>query len=301
MEIINGCLWVTYTNDLENPVNIGALTPEQLGTEGLAYYPLPDGTYGVMAGTAMYLADIEIPATYKGKAVTQILPNAFKNATNLTSITIPDSVTSIGNSAFDACTGLTSITIPNSVTSIESGAFANCDSLKTLIYTGTEKEWQSIDKADDWADIREDVTVQCETKTANVVIAEYAGTNTWANGTLYSDVQMNEDITVAVTITTLPYVYQNSGKYYESDGSWRIYQKEIPSITVTAAEGKTIVSVKVTYVSSKGGVLLNGDAQIETGTVISVDANSITLGVGNTSADVSNGQVRITAIEVIYN
>ena len=42
---------------------------------------------------------------------------------NLTSITIPNSVTSIGGSAFSGCTNLTSITIPNSVTSIGGSAF----------------------------------------------------------------------------------------------------------------------------------------------------------------------------------
>ena len=66
-------------------------------------------------------------------------------------------------------------------------------------------------------------------------------------------------------------------------------------------DGKTIVSVKITYESNKTGVLLNGEAQIDTDAVIEVNANSITLGVGNTDASVTNGQVRITAIEVVYN
>ena len=64
------------------------------------FYPLPDGTYGIMAGKTQYLEDIEIPATYNGKAVTKILPSAFYGAVNLKSITIPDSVTSIGYRAF---------------------------------------------------------------------------------------------------------------------------------------------------------------------------------------------------------
>ena len=77
--------------------------PRPDGTEGLEYYLFPDGTYGVTAGTALYLAEIEIPATYNGKAVTQILPQAFENAKNLTSISIPDSITSIGEDAFLGC------------------------------------------------------------------------------------------------------------------------------------------------------------------------------------------------------
>ena len=51
---------------------------------------------------------------------------------NLTSITIPDSVTSIGDRAFNSCTGLTSITIPNSVTSIGDYAFSGCSGLTSI-------------------------------------------------------------------------------------------------------------------------------------------------------------------------
>ena len=45
--------------------------------------------------------------------------------------------------------------------------------------------------------------------------------------------------------------------------------------------------------------MLNGTAQVKSGTVVTVDAQSITFGVGNTGS-ATNGQVRITAIEVIY-
>ena len=51
----------------------------------------------------------------------------------LTSITIPNSVTSIGNSAFSGCSSLTSITIPNSVNSIGHYAFYRCESLTSAV------------------------------------------------------------------------------------------------------------------------------------------------------------------------
>ena len=70
------------------------------------------------------LTSITIP-----NSITCIEGSTFMGCSSLTSITIPNSVTSIGNSAFSGCSSLTSITIPNSVTSIASSVFSGCISL----------------------------------------------------------------------------------------------------------------------------------------------------------------------------
>ncbi|MDR2717327.1 MAG: leucine-rich repeat domain-containing protein [Treponema sp.] len=57
--------------------------------------------------------------------------------TDVSSFTIPNSVTVIGDSAFGGQDSLTSVTIPNSVASIEDYAFTTCSVLTRVIFQGT--------------------------------------------------------------------------------------------------------------------------------------------------------------------
>jgi len=67
--------------------------------------------------------------------VTSIGTDAFSLCGNLTSITIPNSVTTIKRNAFSS-SGLTSITIPNSVTTIEEYVFTGCPKLTSITFQG---------------------------------------------------------------------------------------------------------------------------------------------------------------------
>jgi hypothetical protein len=97
-----------------------------------------DYTYTVNNGTITITrytgpgGDVTIPGTINGLPVRGIGDGAFFNCTNLTNVTIPNSVTSIGTSAFDSCTSLTSVTIPNSVKSIGDHAFDNLTRLTSV-------------------------------------------------------------------------------------------------------------------------------------------------------------------------
>jgi hypothetical protein len=127
----------------------------------------------------------------------------------------------------------------------------------------------------------------------SVTIADYADANNWTNETQYKTVIIDNVITVTAKGGG------NTGKYYVNGENWRMYQTGSAKVTITASNGKTIKSVKVSYAIEKGGVLKNGSTTVSSGTVVTVNATSITLTVGN-SGSATNGQVRITAIEVIY-
>ena len=65
-------------------------------------------------------------------SVTGIGDYAFEDCTGLTSITIPKSVTDVGEYIFHYCTGLTNVNIPNGVTTIWDGTFDGCIGLTTI-------------------------------------------------------------------------------------------------------------------------------------------------------------------------
>ena len=99
---------------------------------------IPLTTININDGLTYYVAIIEnnafkdctnLTSITIGNSVISIGASAFQNCSGLTSVTIPDSVASIGASAFNSCTSLTSATIGNSVTSIGTNAFNSCTSL----------------------------------------------------------------------------------------------------------------------------------------------------------------------------
>lgn len=95
------------------------------GTDGAEYSVV---TLGAECFSACYnLSSITIPST-----VTVIGVRCFKECGSLTSIVISSSVTSLGYECFYGCSSLVSIIIPSSVTSLDWSCFWDCKSLTSI-------------------------------------------------------------------------------------------------------------------------------------------------------------------------
>lgn len=107
--------------------------------------------YNILGGTAQvtfystnghinYTGNMIIPSTVTYNnvvfSVSQIGPNAFKDCSGISSVTISEGIIYISGSAFKNCSGLTSVTIPNSVQSINTEAFNGCYGLTSIICFG---------------------------------------------------------------------------------------------------------------------------------------------------------------------
>ena len=95
--------------------------------------------------------DLVIPSTIIHNdttyTITTIGYNAFWKCTNITSLTLPNTLNSIIQGAFAGCTGITGeIVIPNSVTHLGTDAFRSCTSLNSVVFSNalTEIGWAAF-------------------------------------------------------------------------------------------------------------------------------------------------------------
>ena len=104
-----------------------------MGTEGKLVTLDLSGSKIVKGGDCYYRVDNGYSTYYYYYTSDDVIgAYAFKNCSDLTSLTLPSSVTRIGDYAFYNCSGLTSLTLPSSVTRIGDYAFYNCSGLTSL-------------------------------------------------------------------------------------------------------------------------------------------------------------------------
>lgn len=114
---------------------------EMAETELLDTQDVPSGSLNIGIGYngAYYVADIGsytgtdilIPSEYNGNSVTIIGDRAFYNS-DITSVTLPGSITHIGVEAFSFSQALSSVTFQEGITTIDRDAFYLCTSLSEV-------------------------------------------------------------------------------------------------------------------------------------------------------------------------
>ena len=124
----------------------------------LLYYPASPGK----------LTELFLDAGISPLSYVKTVPKRYLNASNITSIEIPNNITSIGDLAFSDCRRLESITIPNSVIKIGKWAFSDCVSLT------------SIELPDNLTDIGDSAFFDCKGLTSVTVPDKVTSIDSWA-------------------------------------------------------------------------------------------------------------------------
>ena len=139
---------ITSLNDLPNAwdpetglysailCNIGSQTSKAVSEYGSSFCP-PSMPYLELSyySDRLYADGLREPVTdlVLPEGIQELSSNAFKNQTELVSVTLPTSIERIGSSAFYNCTSLKEIKGLENVTTIDSYAFSHCDSFKSIV------------------------------------------------------------------------------------------------------------------------------------------------------------------------
>lgn len=132
---------------------------------------------------------VTIPDAVAGQAVIGLDSFLFRNNTEITSISLPDTLTEIGSNAFEGCSALETVTVPDNVTRIQGNAFYDCSSLISVKLPSSLKEIEdstftgcvSLNEID----IPDSVTFVFKNAFDNTGI--FNKESNWENGVLYID------------------------------------------------------------------------------------------------------------------
>ena len=151
------------------------------------------------------------------------------------------------------------------------------------------------------------VTSEVEaTKTVSISMFDLTSLEGWGNGTSHPELPTEtEDLTIISSGTPVGDHGLNTGKFYcgtdsktgEAYANWRIYQSESAKVKFESTT-KTIKTIKITFEIKNTGTLLLNDTVIESDAVTEINASTAEFTVGN-SGTAKNGQIRISAIEVV--
>ena len=156
--LLFSCNGRNNSNNEENldnePTNSSSFEVDE---QGLAFYPLDDGTYGVGIGNAYYLSNIIVPSSHNGRSVTKVVQEGFggdfvySHNPIVKSIELPETITEIGINGI-SLEFLELIKLPKSLKKICDEGLGWNYSLKEIQYNGTADEFNQIEFGKEWLD-----------------------------------------------------------------------------------------------------------------------------------------------------
>lgn len=122
----------TSVKEIENEALAGCTNLEKITVPFIGTSINSLAAFGSIFGTKS-MANLKEVVVLQGETVVE---KAFKDFSNIVTITLPQNVSSIGNEAFSGCSSLTTINnIPTNLTKINKNSFANCAKLDMNIIT----------------------------------------------------------------------------------------------------------------------------------------------------------------------
>jgi hypothetical protein len=209
-------------------------------------------------GECTNLTSISLPST-----LTYVGDLAFIRCRSLSTVVIPTGVTWVGNNAFYACDNLTTVYLPNTLTMIDYAAFSNCDLLESITIPA------SVDSIGNSAFGQcpnlTQVTSLSPTPPRIGSVAPFWHT-TYENGTLKVPNAYAKNLYSAHPVwgqftnitSTVYYDFSNNGLYYCKNGSNTVavvakndnYNSYTGSITVPAGVANGNASYTVTEIAN---------------------------------------------------
>lgn len=101
------------------------------------------GNTALVAG--YYGKNVVVPDQIKGRKVTVIGREAFRQCLDIVTLTLPSGIETIEENAFAFCEALESVTIPEAVTAIDGNPFYGCCSLSQITVEKENRFFQAID------------------------------------------------------------------------------------------------------------------------------------------------------------